>query len=83
MDADMHETVAVEVTPDDVGDVTEIPSLLDQIDANVASMTADDAYDGEAACEAVADRHPEATVVIPPRATTVPGNNRHTAQYTY
>jgi hypothetical protein len=30
----------------DVGDVSEIPDLLDQIDAGIASMTADGAYDG-------------------------------------
>jgi transposase len=71
MDANTHEIVAVELTPDDVGDVSEIPHLLDQIDVNVASMTADSAYDGEAVYGAVAERHPGAAVVIPPRATAV------------
>ena len=71
MDADTHEIVAVELTPDDVGDVSEIPHLLDQIDADVASMTADGAYDGEAVYAAVAERHPGAAVIIPPRATAV------------
>ena len=71
MDADTHEIVAVELTPDDVGDVSEIPHLLDQIDADVASMTADGAYDGEAVYDAVAERHPGAAVIIPPRATAV------------
>jgi hypothetical protein len=36
-----HEIVAVELTPDDVGDISELPDLLDQIGADVASMTAD------------------------------------------
>jgi hypothetical protein len=45
MDAVTHEIVAVELTPDYVGDVSEIPDLLDQIDADVASLTADGAYD--------------------------------------
>src|SRR5271170_684297 len=40
MNADTHEIVAVELTPDDVGDVSEVPRLHDQIDADVASMTA-------------------------------------------
>ena len=53
MDAGTHEIVAVELTPDDVGDVTEIPHLLDQIDADVASMTADGAYDGAVVYEAL------------------------------
>ena len=48
------------MTPNDVGDVSEIPDLLDQIDAEVVSMTADGAYDGEAVYDAVAKRHPEA-----------------------
>ena len=35
-------------------------------------MTADGAYDGEPVYQAVADRQPEASVLIPPRATAVP-----------
>ena len=73
VDADTHEIAAVELTPDDVGDVSEVPELLDQIDADVASMTADGAYDGEAVYDVVAERHPEAAVIIPPRATAVSG----------
>jgi DDE family transposase len=38
-----HEIVASELMPDEVGDVSEMPGLLDQIDAEVASMTADGA----------------------------------------
>jgi hypothetical protein len=34
-------------------------------------MTADGAYDGEAVFDAVAGRHPEAVVIIPPRVTAV------------
>jgi transposase len=71
MEAVTHEIVAVELTPDDVGDVSEIPDLLDQIDVDVASLTADGAYDGEVVYDAVAERHPEAVVIIPPRVTAV------------
>ena len=78
VDADTHEIVAVELTPDDVGDISEIPDLLDQIDADVASMTADGAYDGEAVYDAVAERHPEAAVIIPPRVTAVPSETTAT-----
>ena len=70
IDADTHEVVAVELTPDDVGDVSEVPDLLDQIDAEVASLTADGAYDGKAVYDAMAERHPSATVIIPPRVTS-------------
>src|SRR3954452_23866560 len=36
VEADTHKFVAVELTPDDVGDVSEMPELLDQIDADFA-----------------------------------------------
>src|SRR5689334_6166827 len=78
VDADTHEIVAVELTPEDVGDVSEIPELLDQIDADLASMAADGAYDGEAVYDAVAERHPEAAVIIPPRATALPSETTTT-----
>jgi transposase len=73
IDAVTHEIVAVELTPDDVGDVSAIPDLLDQIDADMdmASLTADGAYDGDVVYDAVAKRHPKAAVIIPPRATAV------------
>ena len=72
LDADTQEIVAAELTPDDVGDVSLLPELLDQIDPDIASLTADGAYDGESAYSAMAKRHPAAAVVIPPRATAVP-----------
>ena len=56
----------------DVGDVSEIVALLDQVTTSVASVIADGAYDGETVYDAVTDRHPEADIVIPPRATAVP-----------
>jgi Transposase DDE domain len=61
VDARTHEIVAEEFTPDDVGDISELPDLLDQIGADVASVTADGAYDGVAVYDAVAERRPEAT----------------------
>ena len=72
VDAETHEVAAVELTPDDVGDVSEVPELLDLIEDDVASLTADGAYDNEAVYNAVAERHPVAAVIIPPRATAVP-----------
>ncbi|MBV8458461.1 MAG: transposase [Acetobacteraceae bacterium] len=71
-DAGAHDIVASELTPDDVGDVSEVPELLDQVYTDIASMIADGAYDGAAVYEAVAERHPEAAVIIPPRSTAVP-----------
>jgi hypothetical protein len=63
VDADTHEIVASELTSDDIGDVSEVPELLDQIDADLASITADGVYDGGAVYDAVAARHPEASVI--------------------
>ena len=61
LDADTQEIVAAELTPDNVGDVSVLPELLDQIDPDIASLTAAGAYDGEFCVQcAVAKRHPAA-----------------------
>jgi hypothetical protein len=78
LDVDTQETVAAELTPDDVGDVSVLPELLDQIDADVASMTADGAFDGEGVYNAVVERYPAAAVLIPPRATAIPSQTTTT-----
>ena len=54
------------VTPDDVGDVSALPDLMDQIEAPVGSVTADGAYDGDAIYDEVLQRHRAARVIIPP-----------------
>jgi hypothetical protein len=72
VDADTHEIVAVELTPDDVGDVSAVPDLLDQIEGPIGSVTGDGAYDGQVVYDAIAERHPGAAVIIPPRSTAVP-----------
>ena len=72
MGAGTHDIVASELTPDDVGDVSEVPGLLDQVDTGIASMTADGAYDSATVYDAVAERHPEAAIIIQPRSTAVP-----------
>lgn len=46
--------------------------MLDQIAGNLASVTADGAYYGDPVYRAVADRAPEAEVIIPPRSTVKP-----------
>ena len=74
VDADTHEVVAVELTQDDVGDVSELVGLLDQVATQVASVIADGAYDGETVYDAVTNRLPEVDIIIPPRATAVPSN---------
>jgi hypothetical protein len=74
VDADTHVIAAVEQTPDDVGDVSTLPDLLDQIEEPVGSVTADGAYDGGAIYDEVLQRHPAARVIIPPRSTAILGD---------
>ncbi len=45
----------------------------------MASFTADGAYDQEGVSAAVAERHPEAAIIVPPRATAVPSETAETA----
>jgi transposase len=42
--------------------------VLDQIDGPISAVLADGAYDGEPTDQTILDRHPDATVVIPPRS---------------
>ena len=71
VDADTQAIAAVELTPDDVGDISALPDLLDQIEDPVGSVTADGAYDGETVYDEVLQRHPAARVIIPPRSTAI------------
>ena len=61
----------MELTTDDVGDITAVPDLLDQIDGSVASVTADGAYDTDVVYDEVSRHHPDAEVIIPPRSTAI------------
>ncbi len=45
----------------------------------MASFTADGAYDQEGVSAAVAERHPEAAIIVPPRATAMPSEVAETA----
>ena len=79
MDADTGRIVAVELTTNDVDDGAQVGPLLDQIDGPVASFTGDGAYDQDDVYGAVAERHPNAAVIVPPRATAVPSKTAETA----
>jgi transposase len=65
--------LACELTDKDEGDPTQVEPLLDQVTGDIASVTADGAYDGDPVYQAVAKRAPGADVIIPPRATAKPG----------
>ena len=79
VDADTGEIVAVELTRSDVDDGAPVGPLLDQVEGAVASFTGDGAYDREDVYDAVATRHPEAEVIVPPRASAVPSETAETA----
>ena len=79
VDADTGEIVAVELTSNDVDDGAPVGSLLDRVEGAMASFTGDGAYDREDVYGAVAARHPDASVVVPPRASAVPSETAATA----
>ncbi len=79
VDADTGRTVAATLTDRDEDDASQVGPLLDQVEGSVASVTADGAYDQESVYADVAAHHPDAAVVVPPRATAVPGGTAATA----
>jgi len=74
IDADTGQIVASTLTPKDVDDASQAGPLLDQAAGPVASFTGDGAYDQDRVYANVAERHPQAAVVVPPRATAVPSD---------
>ena len=72
IDEQTLEIRAIEVTSSNVGDAPMLPGLLDQIppDQNIASVTADGAYDTRKCHDAIAERGADA--IIPPRRNAKP-----------
>jgi hypothetical protein len=79
LDADTGQIVAAALTAKEVDDGFEVGPLLDQVPGSVASFTADGAYDQDGVSTAVAQRHPEAAIIVPPRSTAVPSETAETA----
>ena len=79
VDARTGRIVAAALTDREVDDASQIGPLLDRVDGPVASVTADGAYDQGSVYADVAGRHPGADVIVPPRATAVPGPAAETA----
>src|SRR5215204_4574097 len=79
MDADTGQIVAVTLTNHAVDDASQVGPLLDQIHDSIASFTGDGAYDKEGVYAGVDERHPDASVVLPPRSTAVPSDTAETA----
>ena len=81
INADNNEILASELTTKDIGDLSMVGPLLEQIQSPLASVKADGAYDAEPVYRAIAERQPQPlpTVIIPPRATAVPSSATDTA----
>jgi len=79
VDARTGRIVASTLTSKDVDDASQAGSLLDQVAGTVASFTGDGGYDQDRVYDSVAQRHPEAVVVVPPRASAVPSDTAETA----
>jgi Transposase DDE domain len=79
VDGDSGEIVAVELTRKDIDDAAMVGGLLDQIADPIASFTADGAYDQERVSHAVAERDPDAAIIVPPRAGAVANGSSGTA----
>ena len=79
LDAETGQIVASALTDRDVDDASQVGPLLDQVAGAVASLTADGAYDQESVYADVAQRHPDAAVVVPPRSTAVPSETAESA----
>jgi hypothetical protein len=79
MDAGTGRIEAVELTGHETDDGSRVGPLLDQVADPLASFTGDGAYDREDVYGAVAERHPEAAVVVPPRRDAVPSEMAETA----
>jgi hypothetical protein len=78
-DADTGRIVASVLTDRDTDDGSQVGPLLEQVDGPVASFTGDGAYDRDDVYANVAARHPDAVVVVPPRASAVPSDAAETA----
>ena len=79
VDGDTGQIVAATLTPKDIDDASQDDPLLDQITGAVASFTGDGAYDQDRVYASVAERHPRAAVVVPPRSTAVPSDTAESA----
>ncbi len=74
LDAGSGQIVAASLTAKEVDDGAEVGPLLNQVTGVVASFTGDGGYDQDRVYAGVAERHPDAAVIVPPRLTTMPSD---------
>lgn len=78
-DADTGRIAASVLTAPDADDGSQVGPLLERIDGPVASLTADGAFDRDDVYAEVAARHPDASVVAPPRSSAVASDTAETS----
>ncbi|MDO9713621.1 IS5 family transposase [Paracraurococcus lichenis] len=78
-DADTGRIVAVLLIDKDADDGSQVGALLEQVEEPIASFSGDGAYDRDDVYAEVTARHPDAAVVVPPRANAVPSDAAETA----
>jgi Transposase DDE domain len=71
IDAETGQIVASGLTSKEIDDGVAVGPLLGRLNGSLSSFTADGAYDQDGVYTAVADRHPDAAVIVPPRCTAV------------
>lgn len=71
VDSDTGLIMAATLTDNDEGDPSQVGPLLDQIEAEIASVTADGAYDGAPTYATIFGHGPDIEVIIPPPVTAV------------
>jgi hypothetical protein len=79
VDADTGEILAAELTTSEVDDGSQAEPLLDQVTGPLASFIGDGAYDQTNVYDTVAEHHPNADVIVPPRSTAVPSDMAESA----
>jgi len=79
VDADTRQIAASVLTNHDSDDGAQVGPLLDQVEGPLASFTGDGAYDQDNVTAAIAERHPDAAVIVPPRSNAVLSNMAETA----
>src|SRR5271166_77412 len=79
VDADTGEIMAVGLTANDDDDGAQVGALLDQVTRPVVPFIGDGAFDQDDVYDEVAERHPGAAVIVPPRSSGVLSETAETA----
>ncbi len=74
LDADTGQIVAAALATEDINDGAEVGTLIDQVPRPIALFTADGACDPDDVSVIIAERRPEALIIVPPQSTAVPSN---------